>query len=273
VGGSRERAAVTEIYTSVGMPAGAEQLLARSRSPRPRSMLLDLAGGLGAAAGAVVLDVGCRDGRFGVPLAQRYGCRVVGVDLVDAGFARGRADADRAGVGELIGFARADATALPLAGGVVDLVWSRDMIEHFADPARLLRECRRVLRPGGRMLLHAVYATDLLEPRERDRMLRAISLSAAAMDRPTVEAAISAAGFAIADADRVGSECVEHDLEQDPDRVVASLLAVSRLTRAAAEYRDALGPVWYERLLAFEQWRAYLLLGKLDTYVYQLTAR
>jgi SAM-dependent methyltransferase len=270
--GEPDRAAITDIYTYAGMPDGAEELIASSRAPRPRSMLLELAGELDAGPGTVVLDAGCRDGRFGVPLVRRYGCRVVGVDLVARGFAAGRAAAAAAGVAERIAFVRSDATALPLGAGAVDLVWCRDMIEHQADPAAMLRECRRVLRPGGRMLLHAVYATDLLEPRERGRMFAALSLSAVAMDRAALETAISGAGFTIAHADRLAGESIEYDLEHDPDRVISSLLAVGRLTRDPEGYQAALGPVWYERLLGFEQWRLFLLLGKLDTFVYQLTA-
>jgi ubiquinone/menaquinone biosynthesis C-methylase UbiE len=259
---------MTELYT--GAPVGAEALLGRSRGPRPRSALVELAGAMGAGPGAVVLDAGCRDGRYGVPLARRYGCRVVGVDLVGARFGGARAEAAAAGV--RIAFVCGDVTALPLADGVIDLVWCRDMIEHLADPAALLRECRRVLRPGGRMLLHAVYATELFEPRERARMFDALSLAPAAMDRGTVEAAVTAAGFAVSHADQVGAEWLEYDLEHEPAQVTANLLAVSRLLRQPTELRAALGPTWYERLLAFEQWRLFLLLGKLETYVYQLVS-
>jgi hypothetical protein len=134
-----------------------------------------------------------------------------------------------------------------------------------------------VLRPGGRMLLHTVVATDLLEVGERTRLSEAIALSPATMDRDTVEAAIAAAGLDLSTVDTIGAEWLEYDLEHDADgshdagRVTDSLLAVARLSRSA-ELRAALGGVWVERLLAFEQWRIFLLLGKLETVIYQLTA-
>ncbi len=47
----------------------------------------------------------------------------------------------------------ADVTALPLAGGSVDVVASHSLFEHVAHPHRILQETFRVLRPGGVMVL------------------------------------------------------------------------------------------------------------------------
>jgi SAM-dependent methyltransferase len=50
-------------------------------------------------------------------------------------------------------FALADGMALPFAAGVFDLVLSHAVIEHVADAPLYLRECARVLAPGGRVYL------------------------------------------------------------------------------------------------------------------------
>jgi SAM-dependent methyltransferase len=42
---------------------------------------------------------------------------------------------------------------VPVGDGSVDVVLSTQVLEHVADPSLYLSECRRVLRPGGRMLL------------------------------------------------------------------------------------------------------------------------
>ena len=42
---------------------------------------------------------------------------------------------------------------VPVADESVDVVLSTQVLEHVADPGRYLSECRRVLRPGGRLLL------------------------------------------------------------------------------------------------------------------------
>ncbi len=271
----KRRAAVSQLYAYAGLDPEAATLLERSLSPRPRSMLLDEAAALGLGPGQLVLDAGCRDGRHAIQLVQRFGCRVVGVDLVDAGFARGSTDAARAAVATAIDFVRGDLEALPIRSGACHLVWCRDTLEHIGDPAAFLHECGRVLRPGGAMLLHTTFATGLLEPQERARLFEALTLSPPSMDQTVVEDAIAAAGFEVAANDRIGGEWVEHDLEHagDRSRVVASLLAVSRLMRARSQFMAALGAAWYSRLLAFEQWRLYLLLGKLETRVYRLVKK
>lgn len=46
-----------------------------------------------------------------------------------------------------------DALALPFADGSVDAILCFSVIEHVPDPAALARECARVLRPGGALLL------------------------------------------------------------------------------------------------------------------------
>jgi SAM-dependent methyltransferase len=50
-------------------------------------------------------------------------------------------------------FARADGLALPFAPASFDLVLSHAVIEHVPDATQYLRECRRVLAPGGRCYL------------------------------------------------------------------------------------------------------------------------
>ena len=50
-------------------------------------------------------------------------------------------------------FLRADGMALPFADRSFDLVLSHAVIEHVSDAALYLRECRRVLRPDGRLYL------------------------------------------------------------------------------------------------------------------------
>jgi SAM-dependent methyltransferase len=98
-----------------------------------------------------VLDAGCGGG--GMPLSLAEEARlVVGIDPVerfqDAGVRLGR---ERALAN--LHFALADGMYLPFPGESFDVVLSHAVIEHVADAALYLRECARVLVPGGYMYL------------------------------------------------------------------------------------------------------------------------
>ncbi len=94
-----------------------------------------------------VLDAGCGGGGMPLSLAEEA-ASVVGIDpaerFQDAGVRLGRERGLRN-----LHFALADGMALPFADGAFDLVLSHAVIEHVADAPRYLRECARVLAPGG----------------------------------------------------------------------------------------------------------------------------
>ena len=92
-------------------------------------------------ASDTLLDAGC--GRK-LPVLRKYlgrAQRLIGVDLVDF-----------ADVPPGICVCNADLSGLPLADASVDLIISRSVFEHLADPDSVYREFRRVLRPGGRLV-------------------------------------------------------------------------------------------------------------------------
>lgn len=105
----------------------------------------------GVTIGGRVLDAGCGGGGMPLSLAEHAGL-VVGIDPIDrfgqAGVVLGR----ERNLGNLL-FARADGMALPFADASFDLVLSHAVIEHVSDAPLYLRECRRVLAPGGRFYL------------------------------------------------------------------------------------------------------------------------
>jgi len=267
------RRAIVELYAGRGWPAGGDELIQRSLGPRSPEMVMEAPGWLGLGAGQLVLDAGCRDASYAVALAQRYGCRAVGVDLVLAGVSKsGAYDAADEAAGR-VSVVKGDIQALPFADGVVDLVWCRDTLSCLPDCARALAECARVLRPGGGMVLYAVFTTDRLEPADRALLVEGLANSAASMDQPTVEAAIAAAGFDIARREEIGTEWSEYRLEHDPGYLTQDLLEIARLTRDRDRLEAALGPVWYQRTLAFDLWRLQIALGRLLPVLYALAKR
>jgi SAM-dependent methyltransferase len=96
--------------------------------------------------GERVLDLGCGAGRFLAAIAAA-GAEPVGVELAAAAAERARQN-----TGADVRLAEPDGS-LPLGHGEVDLVWCSEVLEHVPDTAHLLLEVRRVLRPGGRLLV------------------------------------------------------------------------------------------------------------------------
>jgi ubiquinone/menaquinone biosynthesis C-methylase UbiE len=103
----------------------------------------------GIPQGAQVLDVGCGGGHALELLAQRRpDLDLHGIDLSPDQVARARGRlGDRATVIE------GSALKLPYASNRFDFVFSDASIKHWPDPARGLRECVRVLRPGGSLVV------------------------------------------------------------------------------------------------------------------------
>jgi len=94
--------------------------------------------------GDALLDAGC--GRT-APILVKYRSkarRLIGVDLVD--FAPSDSD---------IELLKTDIGQMPLASNTVDLVMSRSVMEHVADPAQAYAEVYRILKPGG----HFIFLT------------------------------------------------------------------------------------------------------------------
>jgi SAM-dependent methyltransferase len=93
------------------------------------------------------LDLGCGVGAFTAVLAEA-GADVTGVEVAEAALARAR-EAHRE-----LDFRLAPLEGpLPFADRAFDLVWASEVIEHVADTERWLAEVRRVMTPGGRLLL------------------------------------------------------------------------------------------------------------------------
>ncbi len=99
-------------------------------------------------AGLKVLEVGAGSGRDAVALA-RSGADVTVLDYADNALAHVRENAHRAGVS--VRRVRADGRVSPFPPESFDVVLHQGLLEHFREPADLLRENHRVLKPGGRL--------------------------------------------------------------------------------------------------------------------------
>ena len=149
---------------------------------RMRTEAIDL---LDLQADDRVLDVGCGTGFATEGLLERTE-RVHGLD-------QSRHQLERAwakfGKTDRVRFYRGDAERLPFADDAFDAVWSSGSIEYWPDPVAALREFRRVVRPGGGVL---VVGPDAPHSSVFERLADAIMLF---YDEAEADRMFDAAGF------------------------------------------------------------------------------
>jgi 2-polyprenyl-6-hydroxyphenyl methylase/3-demethylubiquinone-9 3-methyltransferase len=103
-----------------------------------------------------LLDVGCGGGLLAEEFA-RLGCTVTGVDRSLPTLEAARAHAAQSGLD--IRYLESSAETLPFESASFDVVSCCDVLEHVDDPAHVLGEIARVLRPGGVFLFDTINRT------------------------------------------------------------------------------------------------------------------
>lgn len=121
-------------------------LRAESRSRNPW-VLASILASVGPTAR--VLDVGCGAGLLANDLAKA-GLEVDGLDASQDSLAV----AARYDETQSVRYRLGDALSLPYPDASFDVVCAMDFLEHVEDPARVVNEASRVLRPGGMFFFH-----------------------------------------------------------------------------------------------------------------------
>jgi O-antigen biosynthesis protein len=160
----------------------------------------------GYCAGKDVLDVACGEG-YGTALLAQAAKHVTGVDID-----RRSIDDAKAKYGENdVTWLSADCTAIPVADASFDVVVSFETIEHLTQHTELLREIKRVLRPGGVLVMsspnktpyRALHGINEFHPRELERsefheLLRAWFRHVALAEQQALHASVIENGAAAA---------------------------------------------------------------------------
>lgn len=108
---------------------------------------------LGLTAESHVLEIGSGSGRYALQVASTTGCRLLGVDINEPGIRNANALAAEQNLAQRARFEKCDASQpLRFADATFDAIFSNDVLCHIPGRNKLLRELRRVLKPGGRLL-------------------------------------------------------------------------------------------------------------------------
>lgn len=178
-------------------------------------------------SGRTVLDIGCGEG-YGTAALATCAAVVVGIDY-DTSVVRHATATYRTPA-----FVMANLAALPIQGTSIDVVVSLQVIEHVWDHAQFLHECRRVLRPGGRLVIttpnRLTFSPGADEPQNpfHTREFTAAELSGLATDN----------GFAVMELSGVHVGPRLRSLDRRHDGLVAAQLAVSPESWPAALRAD-----------------------------------
>lgn len=185
-----------------------------------------------------LLDIAAGNGTSALYLAERYGCRVIGIDLSAENVARANTAAQSRGLADRVQFQNADAESLPFPNASFDALLCECAFCTFPSKATAASEFTRVLQHGGKLGLSDLTRAPQL-PEELQTLMAWIACIADAQPVDQYRSILQAAGFTL-------------DLTEPHD---------SALTEMVRQIRT--------RLLAFEIARG---LGKISVPGFDLTA-
>lgn len=262
---------MTTIYDDLWNVDGIEQWLASEERLQPRSpsSLFDLVAEIGLDATTPILDAGCGQGNYAVELVKRYGSPVAALDPVESNITSARQTAADNNLADRISVHSGEMETLPFADDHFALVWCRSVIVHLPDLQPVFQECRRVLRPGGYVMLQTGYATDEMTEQESETLCRRLGFYPQMLRQPVVESAIGGAGFQILRSESYTSEYAE-SYELRDGRCAKHLMSMAKLLRSEEVVVERFGRNLYETALGMYAWQINQMTGKISYHAYLL---
>jgi ubiquinone/menaquinone biosynthesis C-methylase UbiE len=183
-----------------------------------------------------VLDVCSGMGGPARWLAHRIGCRVTGLELTESRCQAATRLTALVRLDEKVEFRCGNALAVPFADATFDVAVSQEAFVHVPDKPRLIRECARVVRSGGRIAF-----TDIVQRRGLDDW--ELARLREEMAYPSVE---TIGGYHKLLQDSGCEEIQVEDLSDEWVRILVSRLAMYRSLRAStvAKFGEARGESW-----------------------------
>jgi ubiquinone/menaquinone biosynthesis C-methylase UbiE len=195
-GGERTAYDVIDRYDDAYFEDLSQRYLRRTRFARRR--IANVFALLPALDGRVFMDLGCGMGTFAIE-AARHGARSLGVDMMPHALRAAQRVAQQEKTADA-SFVRGDVARLPLRDSSVDVALAADLTEHLDDGTldAALAEARRVLRPGGSLILYTPESSHLFERlRARGVLLEQDSSHIGVRSADVLAAHVRSAGFSV----------------------------------------------------------------------------
>lgn len=103
--------------------------------------------------GLQVLDIGCGTGKAACRIAKEFDCKVIGISPSKVCVDNAAAKAAELALESQVQFRIGDGTRPEFADSSYDCAWVMESSHLMPDKAALIRECSRILKPGGRLVL------------------------------------------------------------------------------------------------------------------------
>jgi sarcosine/dimethylglycine N-methyltransferase len=141
-----------------------------------------------------VIDLGCGYGSTARYIASRYGCTVIGQTISNEELKLAQERAEQSEASDLLTFEWGDFHNIEYPDASFDVVWSQEAFLHGADKSKILSECYRVLKPGGKLVFSDILVRRDTPQADREQIYARIN-TVDIWDFPDYEEGLKRHGF------------------------------------------------------------------------------
>lgn len=142
-----------DLNHSLAMHYGYTDEVIKSFRPSLANMNAQMAKYAEIKTGESVLDAGCGVGGTAIFLAKTLGCQVTGISLSAEQVNQAKQNAETNGLNHLLSFSQQNFNQTKFPDASFDVVWGLESVVHEENKSAFLKEAKRILKPGGRIIL------------------------------------------------------------------------------------------------------------------------